>query len=74
MGAFPKEKLCFEVFLIYCCVGGRTVRICIVRTIGRRARFSRLFVGTKIDVVLSIPCYRNGSYISRGTTYWGHIF
>ena len=69
LGNFPKEKLCFEVVVIYCCVGGRTVQIRTIRTIGTRARFSSLFLGTKFDVVLRIPCYRKGSYRSGCTTY-----
>jgi hypothetical protein len=51
MGTFPKEYFCVRVAEIYCCVGGRIVRIRTVYTIGRRARFSRHFVGTKIEVV-----------------------
>jgi len=73
LGTFPKEKIYLKV-VIYCCVGCRTIRIRIGHTIERRARFSRLFVGTYIDVVLSIPCYRKGSYRLGRTIYWGHIF
>jgi hypothetical protein len=37
----PKAKLYFECAEIYCCEGGRTVRICTIRTAEKWARFSR---------------------------------
>jgi hypothetical protein len=60
LGHISQGKTYFEVAEIYCCEGGRTVQIRTVHTTGRRAQFSRHFVGTKIEVVLSIPCYRRG--------------
>jgi hypothetical protein len=41
LGTFPKEKNYFVSVEIYCYVGGRTVRICIVHTTEKWACFLR---------------------------------